>query len=609
MFYDYDDADCFEPEQQHLTPYTGMRSIDEIDNPIDFAPADDFLGIHIPSCVRSHSGNHHDLDFYDTANPSISRPGHGPTSDGLPASFSSVEIYLDLLNKSSLEESSPYVQVPDEVDTGLKDRLNGELSSSWASQSDHNLITGQFALDPGAEFANSAPRPFGQPSLPRRRSQYLISKMEGKVTPMYIPNAVGLDPMQRWQESPPEDEPASIVAIQNAMEETLVKHGASRQKKTQNPGSAFNHYRRPASTTSQESSASSTGSAWSSSSCSSRVKKRRARTGVPKSNKNNNKRRMFCCTFCCDCFGTRYEWVRHEKSLHLNLETWYCTPLGPSVFSSVTGKPHCAYCNAPDPTENHLSEHNYETCQALSKDLCSFRRKDHLVQHLRHVHHVRGSPLIDDWKVETKNVTSRCGFCDTALESWDERVEHLARHFRTGCTMRDWKGDHGFPPCIAAQLQNAYPPYLLGWESGSIIPFSATDKDVRDHYAQVMFRASGSVDVDNNNNNNMGSGSSNVPPSDATKSQPKNFLDVFTRHLSHYAREQMRRGIIPTDEMFQQESRRVLFDSEDTWNQTIADSPDWLLAFRRLHCDPEKNLPTQSYQYDHDHEPSPNPED
>lgn len=44
-------------------------------------------------------------------------------------------------------------------------------------------------------------------------------------------------------------------------------------------------------------------------------------------------------------------------------------------------------------------------------------------------------------------------------------------------------------------------------------------------------------------------------------------------------------GNIPTDEMFQQESWRLLYDSEDSWNQTIADNPEWLTAFRGLYCD------------------------
>ncbi|KAJ6171170.1 hypothetical protein N7470_000237 [Penicillium chermesinum] len=387
----------------------------------------------------------------------------------------------------------------------------------------------------------------GRRGLPRRKSRYLISS-EGSTTPVYIPNSSGLDPMQRWQESPPEDEPASMTAIMNAMEETTASHTASDKSKVRS-SSAFRNYRRARSFTSGGSSASSTDSAWSSAGTSPRSSKHRpARAAVSKNKKTD--------------------------VLHLSLETWYCAPLGPSVFSPVTGKEHCVYCNEMEPSQEHLDTHNYRACQNASKEFRSFRRKDHLVQHLRHTHKIQEVPLLDDWKFETKNIPSRCGFCDTILDTWDARIEHLARHFRQGSTMKDWKGDHEFPPAITAQLKNAYPPYLLGWESESILPFSATSSDVRDQYAHVMSKTT--LQDEQESTEPASSGPVNRDP---TKLEFHNFLAVFTRHLSKYARKQMELGIIPTDEMFQQESRKVLFDSEDAWDQTIADNPDWLSAF------------------------------
>lgn len=236
-----------------------------------------------------------------------------------------------------------------------------------------------------------------------------------------------------------------------------------------------------------------------------------------------------------------------------------------------------------DPSAEHLDTHNYLACQNASKESRSFRRKDHLVQHLRHTHKIQEIPLLDDWKFETKNITSRCGFCDTFLETWDARIEHLARHFRQGSVMKDWKGEHEFPPAIAAQLKNAYPPYLLGWESESILPFSATSSDVRDQYAHVMSKS-----TLQDQEETKGLASTAPVARDPNKLEFHNFLTIFTRHLSKYARTQMENGVFPTDEMFQQESRRVLFDSEDAWDQTIADNPDWLSAFRRLHCETDE---------------------
>ncbi|KAJ5481609.1 hypothetical protein N7475_000421 [Penicillium sp. IBT 31633x] len=64
----------------------------------------------------------------------------------------------------------------------------------------------------------------------------------------------------------------------------------------------------------------------------------------------------------------------------------------------------------------------------------------------------------------------------------------------------------------------------------------------------------------------------------------KTFAEILTRHLSRYARQQISQRIIPTDEIFQRESRRVLYDSEDAWDQTIADNPQWISAFRKENC-------------------------
>jgi hypothetical protein len=59
------------------------------------------------------------------------------------------------------------------------------------------------------------------------------------------------------------------------------------------------------------------------------------------------------------------------------------------------------------------------------------------------------------------------------------------------------------------------------------------------------------------------------------------FADILTRHLARFARQQMLLGNIPTDEMFQRESRRVLYqDADDEWNQTVADNPEWIREFR-----------------------------
>lgn len=145
--------------------------------------------------------------------------------------------------------------------------------------------------------------------------------------------------------------------------------------------------------------------------------------------------------------------------------------------------------------------------------------------------------------------------------------------------MKQWRGDHGFAPYIAAQVKNWMPPYMIGSESHSLIPFSATDYNVRDHLDQITARVHGEETFTEQTELPA---LDEIPP----RSQLSSFTEVLTKHLSQYAQRQMKLGIVPTDEMFQRESRRIVYDTEDSWNQSIADNSEWLDAFRRLHCQP-----------------------
>jgi hypothetical protein len=66
--------------------------------------------------------------------------------------------------------------------------------------------------------------------------------------------------------------------------------------------------------------------------------------------------------------------------------------------------------------------------------------------------------VADIWKTPTPEVRSRCGFCGENLNTWDERVEHLAEHFKLGLTMAEWTGDWGFDDAIVHTLENSIPP-------------------------------------------------------------------------------------------------------------------------------------------------------
>ena len=52
----------------------------------------------------------------------------------------------------------------------------------------------------------------------------------------------------------------------------------------------------------------------------------------------DEKKRMFQCTFCTDTFKSKYDWTRHEKSLHLSLEKWICAPSGYVKHTNSSGR-------------------------------------------------------------------------------------------------------------------------------------------------------------------------------------------------------------------------------------------------------------------------------
>ncbi|KAH7203471.1 hypothetical protein DER44DRAFT_779454 [Fusarium oxysporum] len=459
------------------------------------------------------------------------------------------------------------------------------------------LQTSSQGTSPSGSYHYSPVAENQQPGLPRRRSRYFRTQHQPNLSqaidiPGSAPIDVALDPMQRWRNSPPETEPASLSAIADAMRQTPLRTRSStgsltsqrignRADSTVSFGSGTS-----CSSTSNASAISATFRSTSEHSRS-RVEKR-TRPRVTGGKDKHKDRRKFPCTFCCDSFKSKYDWARHEKSLHLNLQGWRCAPFGGMVISSETGRAHCAYCSLLDPNAEHLDSHDHDTCQNQGRPI--FSRKDHLIQHLRLVHHVETLPLIESWKDEGPPVSSRCGFCNIQMQAWQERVDHLAKHFRKGATMDDWKGEHCFESSIAAKVTHAMPPYLIGSESRALIPFSANSHGTKDHLSQIQHASEQTRHTWNDGRMATPTSGSELSPESTTQPRPlgavnedtsnMTFPEVLALHLGRYAQEQMRLGIIPTDRMFQDEARRIMFDSVDPWDQTIADNEDWLSLFR-----------------------------
>ncbi|KAF5858672.1 hypothetical protein ETB97_003887 [Aspergillus alliaceus] len=393
-----------------------------------------------------------------------------------------------------------------------------------------------------------------------------------------------MTPLERWKYSPPENEPAATINIIRALSERpseshpilpphtshlsshSSEHGLTEDSNCDIsgvfPAPSVSSVDTGRSSTSNFSSKSAFSHGSSAGMGPEKRKGRRRRQHRKPTNFANtfaqNKTRAyrrFQCTFCADSFSTKYDWQRHEKSLHLPLETWNCSPFGGIV--PLNGKTVCAFCLVPDADNNHLHSHNYLSCQEKDPRERTFYRKDHLNQHLRFVHNVKfNHASMGSWKSSITDIKSRCGFCDAGLSTWDGRVAHLAEHFKNGADMRQWQGDWGFEPSVQSRVANAMPPYLNGQERLTMNPYTAN--------------ATNDLEL---------SAESNQPM--LQDQEDANSWRRLQQELTAYIKRQLEIGVIPTDAMMQDHARVVIYGCDDPWNQTCADNPVWLSFLKR----------------------------
>ncbi|KAK4969210.1 hypothetical protein LTR28_001453, partial [Elasticomyces elasticus] len=369
-----------------------------------------------------------------------------------------------------------------------------------------------------------------------------------------------LNPLERWQHSPPENEPASVSAIADA----VASSGLESFNEVPSPfslggkplgssGTSSASLLKAASTTSFE-----TGQ--SSSSAASMVS-----TG--------NESSVDAADRC------------HPE--------WMCTPVGPIVTDTSDGSTTCAYCGASNPTPDHIETHNHAQCEEKGRGARTFYRKDHLRQHLRLMHGCTMIPSMDAWNSTISNINSRCGFCRECFTSWTDRTDHLAAHFKTGALMKDWKGCRGLDPAVAAQVTNVMPAYLIGPEAASMNPFSATNEGSRQSCIVPTEVATGCrrEDLVMQHDPLKPSGIDNAPsltdilPTEEASSAGilTTYWEILTVSLGHFARKMCEEGVVLSDELLQQTARNIVYGSDDPWNQTAADNPEWLELFKKAH--------------------------
>lgn len=163
-----------------------------------------------------------------------------------------------------------------------------------------------------------------------------------------------MNPLDRWKCSPPEHEPADMTDIAKAITAqptfvlgshstpSLQASRASSRKASSDDNSAASMFRAPSTSSFDTKDSSNSDLSFASSRsqksrmslhsyASSQERRRRRRQLVTMKNnlpradqalandKNSQAKRIFQCTFCTDTFAAKYDWQRHEKSLHLAL--------------------------------------------------------------------------------------------------------------------------------------------------------------------------------------------------------------------------------------------------------------------------------------------------
>lgn len=381
----------------------------------------------------------------------------------------------------------------------------------------------------------------------------------------------GMNALDRWRNSPPALEAASLSAIASAVTRANAAAGSGDDFSADVSLAGGDGWGWTLSASSDQSSWSRSSDASSNSQGSviegmnTSTKRRRRRKPLPKrmGMSKTPDGRKFQCTFCTDRFKTKYDWTRHEATQHLSLQQWSCAPSGPRTFAIGHELARCAFCDVQDPSDSHLETHRYTECAQKPRSARTFYRKDHLRQHLLIIHGVRDPPdSIDDWGSTVTHLNCRCGFCGDTFEEWSLRNDHIANHFRNGAHMGDWKGCRGFEPTVAMFVRNAMPPYLIGTESNAIEPFRAENKSTD----VAAMDSIGDVE-------GISADPGRLPTS----------FEVLVSQLSAYVNEQKRLCLIPTDEMLQRQARLIVYGDDDLWNQTAADNREWLELFKMGH--------------------------
>ncbi|EWZ02784.1 hypothetical protein FOYG_02008 [Fusarium oxysporum NRRL 32931] len=574
----------------------------------------------LPDAPLSEASQHHQPPT--TSSAEIYRSAHGSHKNGLPSkigtrfSQEALKTLKDWLNSNS---DHPY---PDEEEREMLQRqtgLNKTQISNWLTNARRRRKV-QHRRSTSPSVRNNWTGPI---DIPRRPN-----------TPAFEVNT-NLNPLERWVDSPPENEAASVTAIAQAV---ALNSKISLGLKSPSSLISTDDESNPSLYNISSASSAGTSSGASFGSMTRQRGRRRRRRPVPKRKEKLSSAvplKKFQCTFCTENFGTKYDWQRHEKSLHLSLERWMCAPNGPRILNPETHQICCTFCGEAEPSDDHIESHNLLACMERQPEDRTFYRKDHLNQHLRLMHNVTFLDWsMKSWKVTGPDIRSRCGFCGIVMSNWSVRVDHLAEHFRKGETMAAWRGDWGFEAPVLKMVENFIPPYLIDNDRRSPFPYIATaaaaetpesgyeltklelDRFTADHQEPTMPEAQRRElnEIARRQPTRVFSGgcSEAIPATVAVQAGMFFLTDAncyrrlfreLTRFVTSIMSPNNPNCHVPTDAEIQHQARCIIFDDDDPWNQTAADNAEWLLRFKRdvgiLSSGPGLSLDTNAWNITH----------
>ncbi|KAF4960826.1 hypothetical protein FGADI_659 [Fusarium gaditjirri] len=552
-----------------------------------------------PNVSLSEASQHHQPSM--TSSAEICCSAHGSNKNDLPPKIGT------RFSKESLKT--------------LKDWLSSHSDHPYLDEEEREMLQRQTGLTK-TQISNwlTNARRRRKVQTPRSTSPYVRNTWAGPIdiprrpdTPAFESNTANLNPLERWVDSPPENEPASVTAIARAValnSKTSLGQNSPRSFASTDDGSNPSLYHVSSASSAGTSSGASFGSM-----NRQRGRRRRRRPVTKRKEKLSSAvpLKKFQCTFCTDTFGTKYDWQRHEKSLHLSMEQWMCAPNGPRVLDPQSNQMCCTFCGEVEPSDEHIWSHNLLACMERRPEDRTFYRKDHLNQHLRLMHNVKFLDWsMKSWKVTGPDIRSRCGFCGIVMHSWSARVDHLAEHFRQGDTMAAWRGDWGFDADVLKMVENFVPPYLIENDRRSPFPYIATAARAEIPSSTYELIKLGLNDSAANRQEPAMPEAQSRELNEMTRRQPARALSggcseempatvagqagaFFLTDANCYRRlfRELKRFVtsmmspnnpnchVPSDAEIQHQARYIIFDDDDPWNQTAADNAEWLLRFKR----------------------------